>query len=448
MAAGVGVAALLPAPVPAEALENFSADFLDAARRYNRGAYLMFALSHGLIIWMAAWIALTARGRRAFEHFLSITPFTRCGRNVSGGRWRRWDREPAPWLGAGVAGGLLWLALAAVKLPLRFLRGFYWEHRFGLSHQSAGGWFADYGMQSTIEAVLAAAGVAVLYVLIDRWPRRWWLPAGTMLAVGLTALAALKPIIIEPMFHDFTPLEDHELRGRLEQMASRLDIAVHQVLVMDASPRTRRSNAYFTGIGPSRRIVLYDNLLDSHPGGEVELVVAHELAHWHESHVAKGIALGAAGSFAALFLLARLLDLMSEQHIGQGPWTGPAEKRKEHGSLGRDGPGARRKNQKDLLLWHPRDPAGAAVIILLVLCAGIISLPGQNAVSRRWEQTADRISYQISGQAHAARDLARRLTETNLSDVNRRGWLKLMLSTHPSPLERIEAAKKHTGSHR
>src|SRR5581483_7088051 len=193
------------------------------------------------------------------------------------------------------AAAALWpvLVLAAVGvacLPLDIWRGLVRERRFGLSIQSLRGWLADW-----------VKGEAV--GLVRGFPRWWPLPAAAALALFVLLMSFVAPVLLEPLFNRFRPLEDERLAGELRGLAERAGVPVRAVLVADASRRTTRTNAYVSGLGPTRRIVVWDTLLADASEPELKLIVAHELGHRRDRHVLKGTLLGMAGAVAVVLLL-------------------------------------------------------------------------------------------------------------------------------------------------
>lgn len=383
----VVVAALNP-PRPAPyTLRHFPEDYIARARAYTTPAYLLFAGSRAAQLAVLAFLALTLAGQRWL-----------------GAVAARAGERPLLAVAAAVLAVLVAVTLA--RLPFAFYRGFIHEHRFGLSNQTLGLWAADFLKTWGISAALTVGAALVLAWLIRAAPGGWWWQAGIVLSAGMVLLTTLAPVAIDPLFHRFRPLDDAELRERLVVMARQAGLHVDEVLVADASRRTERVNAYFTGVGPTQRIVLFDTLLAKHPRDEVELVVAHELAHWARRHIQKGLALGIGGLFLGLFLLNRLL-------AGEAAARG----------------------------WAWADPRLVATALLAVALAGLLAMPVSNAISRGWEREADALAIALSQQAETAVRVDRRLAMLNLSDPQPHPWLVALLFTHPPQIERIRAAE-------
>src|SRR4051812_20249780 len=272
VAAGAATFALRPRseliePAPVAATDYFSASELDRIHDYTGTQRLLglggLALSTGTLALIA--LRPPRRVRRALER----------------GRGR-------PILGAAAAGGALSLVLVVVDLPL----GTVAEQRardFGLSTQDWGGWLGDIAKSAGIAAVFAGLGGALLMALIRRFPRSWW-ALGAAAAVVLSAVfVSYAPVIIDPLFNKFTALPDSPLRKEILALAHKDRIDVGEVYRIDASRRTTGANAYVNGIGHTKRVVLYDNLLNDFQPDQVQSVVAHELGHVKHRDVPRGL---------------------------------------------------------------------------------------------------------------------------------------------------------------
>ncbi len=243
--------------------------------------------------------------------------------------------------------------------------------------------------------VLAAAAWTAAVGLARALPGWWALPAGAALALAVLLLSFVAPVVLEPLFNRFRPLEDELLAAELRLLSQQADVPVRDVLVADASRRTTKVNAYVSGIGRTRRVVLFDTLLEKADPAAVRVVVAHELGHRRDRHVVKLTLLAMAGAAAAVAIL----------------WTAF---------------GAR--------VGQPRTLPEA---LLLLLALELAALPAGSWLSRRWERAADRCSLDLTedpaafAQAHV--ELARR----NLSDLEPPRLVYALLFSHPTPPERL-----------
>ncbi|MFD8595827.1 M48 family metallopeptidase [Kitasatospora sp. NPDC059646] len=281
---------------------------------------------------------------------------------------------------------------------------------FGLVTQGWAGWAVDAARGTAVTLALFLPLALGLYALIGRSPGHWWVPGALAAALLTVAMSFLHPLVFEPLFNRFSPMPHGELRTALLELARRDGIAVRDVLVADASRRTTALNAYVSGFGPTRRIVVHDTLLATADPREVELVAAHELGHVKHRDVATGTALGALGAAVVVPVLAALLA-----------WQPLL-----------DAAGAA----------HPQDPRSLPLLAALAALLGAASVPAQCAVSRRIEARADRHALELTGDAEQFIAMQRRLAVANVSDPNPPRAVELLLATHPSAGRRIAAARR------
>ena len=252
--------------------------------------------------------------------------------------------------------------------------------------------------------VLTSLVVLLVVLAMRRSPRRWFLWAGGA-AAGLTMAGSfLYPVVIEPVLNEFASLPDGSLRAAVFDLAEKEGVEVSDVLVADASRRTTTLNAYVSGFGGTRRVVLYDNLVEGVPEAEARVVVAHELAHAKYDDVLVGTALGAVGAVLGVSLLALALD-------------SPRLRRR----AGVEGAGTAAVVPLMLALW--------AVATLLVS-------PVQNTISRAIEARADRESLVATGDSDTFISMQRELALAALSDPTPPAWSQFWFGSHPTVLQR------------
>ena len=310
-----------------------------------------------------------------------------------------------PLLGGAAAGAGISVLLVVVGLPLSAA-----AHErsvdYGLSTQDWGPWLGDVAKSTAIGAVFAAAGGVLGMALLRRFRRHWWMPAGG-LAVGLgVASLWLFPVLIEPLFNRFDELPPGRLRSQVQQLAREANVDVGEVYEIDASRRTTAANAYVGGLGPTKRVVLYDTLLERFPPEQVRSVVAHELAHQAHRDIWRGLAWLALVAPAGSFLTQRLAERI----------------------------GARQG------LGDQRRPPGPAVLPALVLALALVSFglgSAANTLSRQVEARADSFALRLTRDPAAFIELERRLALVNLSDPEPPELLHKLFGTHPTTAERI-----------
>jgi STE24 endopeptidase len=299
--------------------------------------------------------------------------------------------------GAGVAAGLT-LATTAVTLPLRAVSRRRAAH-VGLVTQSWGGWAVDVAKGTAISAGFTAAGGAALTVLTDRFGRAWWAPAAALTTVVGLAFSYLGPVLLDPVFNRFTPLPEGGTRTDVLELARRAGVDVGEVYEVDASRRTTAANAYVTGLGATKRVVLFDTLLRDFTPAETRLVVAHELAHVRHRDVARALVfvvlVAPVGAYAAAGLAARLTPR------GATPVPG--------------------------------------VALALTVLGPPLSVTGYQ-LSRAIERRADDFALRLTDEPDAMVAFEQRITLKNVADPAPPRWQRALLSTHPPTVERIGQA--------
>jgi STE24 endopeptidase len=315
------------------------------------------------------------------------------------------------WVAQALLGGFAVVLLAdLLTLPIGA-----WRHtvlvRYGLSTQGWGGWAADLLRSYAVSAVIGGLVLLGFYTLTRFAPQWWWAFGAAGAATLVVLLSFVVPVLVEPVFNRFTPMADGPLRTELMQLAARDGVPVTEVLVADASRRTRAVNAYVSGFGPTRRIVVYDTLLEEATPAEVASVAAHELGHAADNDVFTGTLLGALGAAAAVVALYLL-----------GFWTGLLR------AAGVDSIG---------------EPRAIALVIAVATIAGLVSSPVQAFVSRRIEARADAHALTLTGDAATFESMQARLSTVNLGDPDPPRWEYLYGATHPSTVERMAAARAY-----
>ena len=390
-AAGVATFALRPRegqiePAEVEPGAYFSDDQLDRAEAF-RGPQRVLALTN-LAISGAALALIALRPPRRVREVLA---------------------RGRPYRTAAAAGAALSVALALVTLPI----GAVLHERsrdVGLATQGWADWLWDAAKAEAIGGLFAAAGAVLLLALLRRFPRRWWI-GGAVAVVAISVLFAyLSPLVLDPVFNKFEALPAGQLRSDVVELARRANVDVGEVYRVDASRRTTASNAYVTGIGHTKRVVLYDNLIEEFSRDQVGSIVAHELGHVKHRDVPRGLLWVAIVAPAAAFLIQRL----SER------WA-PADAR----------------------LGEGRGTATALAVPVVALALGVVSFAAtaaSNSLSRAVERNADAYALDLTQDPAAFIAVDRKLAEENVSDPDPPRWVNLLFGTHPPTIERIGAA--------
>jgi STE24 endopeptidase len=313
--------------------------------------------------------------------------------------------EARPLLGGAAAGAGISLLLVVVDLPIRA-----WMRErsldVGLATQAWPDWAVDVVKSAGIGAVTAAIGGLAAMALVRRFPRNWWAPGAVLVIAYGVITIWLYPILIDPIFNRFEKLPPGQLRSDVMQLADRAGVDVGEVYRVDASRRTSAANAYVIGLGHSKRVVLYDNLIEGFPRDEVRLVVAHELGHQKHNDLLRGLAWLALVAPAGTFLTQALAERFARRERLGEPGT-------------RAGPSAL--------------PAIALAIALAGFGLGVAS----NALSRPVEAAADSFALDLTNDPNGFVRFERRIAIRNIGDPDPPRLSHLLFDTHPTTLERI-----------
>jgi STE24 endopeptidase len=310
-----------------------------------------------------------------------------------------------PLLGAAATGAGISGLLVLVGLPLDAWRRSR-SLDVGLATQSWPDWALDVVKSTAIDAVLAAVGGLLALVLIRRFRRNWWAPgAAVIVAFGVITIW-LWPVVIDPIFNDFEPLRPGPVRSDVLELAREAGVDVGEVYRVDASRRTIAANAYVGGLGHSKRVVLYDNLISGFPRDEVRLVVAHELGHQKHNDLPNGLLWLALVAPAGTYLAQRLAETFGRRYGLADPAAKP-------------GP---------VVL-----PAVALAVTLVSLLLGSAS----NVLSRQVEARADAYALDLTQDPAAFVQFERRIALRNIIDPDPPGITQYLFGTHPTTIERI-----------
>jgi len=327
---------------------------------------------------------------------------------------------PAPRRGRWVWQVLLGVfALAVIGRSATLPLSAYGEvvrHRYGLSTRGWGLWARDVVVSTAIDAALTALGLVALVWLARRASRAWWAVAAAGAAVLVVVGSFLWPVVMEPAFNDFRSMPAGQLRSDLLALAEENGTPVQDVLVSDASRRTTALNAYVSGFGSTRRIVVYDTVLDRLPDEQIESIAAHELGHVAADDVLTGTLLGALGGAGGVALLGWALT--SPRLLRRAGAQGPA------------------------------DPAVVPLALLLIAVGTLVSTPVQNLVSRQIEARADVAALDLTGDPAAFIAMQRGLAGSNLSDPDPPAAWRWFFGSHPTTAERIALAEDWARSER
>jgi Zn-dependent protease with chaperone function len=354
----------------------------------------------------ALWAVDTALGLLIPALFLT----TKLSAGIRTTAWRIGRR----WLPAVMIYGFLFtLVYALLTLPLAYYEGFVREHAYGLSNQRAMKWLGDWIKTLVLSGVGLSLVLWIPYLLLKRSPRRWWLYAGLAVLPVSTFVLVVSPIWVDPLFNEFGRMEDRTLEGRILGLAERAGIPGSRVYQVRKSVDTKTVNAYVTGVGSTKRIVLWDTMLSELDADQIAFVMGHEMGHFVLHHVWTVIAGGTLLVTGSLYLVHRAAPVLL----------------------------ARYRNR----FGFDRLPDLASFPLLLLL-GGIVSLvlsPLILAFSRHQEHEADRFALELTRDNRAAATTFVRLQEENLS-VPRPGPLYTFFrASHPSLGDRVDFANQY-----
>ena len=370
-------------PVHADASAYFSHEELTKARDYASGQRLILI---GGLVAEGAVLILLATGRPAITR-------------------RTLDRLASrPVLGGAAAAAGLSVVVAVITVPFGV-----WAHErsvdVGLSTQSLGGWFTDWGKGAAIGAVLAGLVGTFALWLIRRFGSRWWIPGSVAVVIAAAIMTWLAPVVIAPLFNKFDELPPGQARSDVLELAKKAGVDVGHVYEVDASKRTTAINAYVNGLGSAKQVVLYDTLIHDLNQGERRAVVAHELGHVHGNDIQRGLLFVAIATPLSLIFI----SLMA-------------------GGI------ARRRGAE------PGQPSYLPALALAIFATSFVIGIAGNQLSRAVEARADTFSLQLTDDPRGTIELQQQLADRNLSDPDPPGLFSFLFGTHPPAVDRIGAA--------
>jgi Zn-dependent protease with chaperone function len=302
---------------------------------------------------------------------------------------------------------VLSLANEVVALPLAFYSGFVLERRYDLSNETFGGWLFDQAKSFAIGIVLGGGAAVVIYWCIRLSPERWWLIAGAVFALVIVGLTNVAPVLLLPLFYSVKPLDREALRARLLTLAERAGARVLGAYEWGLAEKTKKANAALAGIGTTRRILVSDTMLAEYSDEEIEVVLAHELAHHVHGDIWKGILFESALILGGFYLASRVLAALAAP----------------------------------LGLTGVDDVAGLPLLLLAAGAVSLVMVPFAHAMSRAIERSADRFALTLTRNPSAFISAMRRLGAQNLAEEQPSKIVQWLFYSHPPLRERIAAAE-------
>jgi STE24 endopeptidase len=308
------------------------------------------------------------------------------------------------------------VATSIISLPFDIYRDFFVEHNYGFSNQTFGAWLGDWLKSFPIEYIVLAIAFGFSYYLIRKFPRRWWLWFSLGAIPFIVLMIIIVPIVIAPMFNDFKPLENQQLKTQLLDLADKAGIEGAHVFQVDASRQSNKLNAYVTGLFATKRIVLYDTIIKAFTNEELMFVMAHEMGHYVMYHI--------------WFMVAMIIGL-----IFLSSWL-----------TGKYLPGLIVKYQQRLGFAEFKSYASLPLIMFAFSFIMFFAAPITNGMSRYFERQADKYGMEMTNYDSDAAVIAfEKLSAYNLSDPNPGPLKEFWFYDHPALQKRIDFIKKYKG---
>lgn len=299
-----------------------------------------------------------------------------------------------------------------VTLPLSYFRGLKLPRNYGLSRQDFQGWLGDHVKSLSMGIIFGAVAVTTVYGLMLWLPDWWWLGAWVGLMAVTLLLTVLAPVFIIPLFFKMKPMNEGELKERLKVLAERTRVSVGGIYVIEFAPKTAQANAAVMGLGSTKRVAISDTLIDQYTPEEIELVMAHELAHQRHNDVWRLYTFQGAALLVVFALTAGFFDFLIPVF--------------------------------DYV--NITDPAALPLLLAVFFVAGLPAMPLLAWFSRRREAAADAYALEVSGDPEVFLSAMTRLTDQNLAEARPSGFLERLGQDHPSYEDRVKMAEEFSGS--
>jgi len=292
-----------------------------------------------------------------------------------------------------------------ISIPFSLYSTFKIENKYGFNTMTFKLWITDTIKSLVISTVLTGLLIAAGLFIIQKSPDLWWLWVWCFfLAFGIFMMY-ISPYVIEPLFHKFTPVGDEKLEEGIRALMEKVGIKVSRVFKIDASKRTKHTNAYFTGIGKVKRIVLYDTLIEKMDYDEIMAVLAHEAGHWKKKHILKSIIVTETIALVSIYIAYHVI-------------------------------------QTDVLIdmFNIKESSFFAKLVILGFIGSIVSFPFGSVFhyfSRKHENEADKYSFDLTGKPESMISALVKLSKDNLSNLHPHPLYALFHYSHPPVLERI-----------
>ncbi|MCX5848173.1 MAG: M48 family metallopeptidase [Deltaproteobacteria bacterium] len=306
--------------------------------------------------------------------------------------------------------GVLAVIGGVAGIPFDIYHTFVLEKKYGFSTITWKLWLTDLIKAVIISAALMGLMLAVFMAFILYLPQSWWFWAWLFFTMFEILLMWLYPVVIAPLFNKYEPIKDEVLKEKITALMAQVGLKAKGIFQVDEGKRSKHTNAYFTGIGKTKRIVLYDTLLASHSLEEILAVLAHEIGHWKKKHILKQLIFMIATSLVGLYFVYLVVNwppLYSTFGLKQTPVY-----------------------------------AGLLLVSIYLSCAGFFFSPIGAAIMRRYEREADKMARELTGTSQPMINALKRLAKDNLTNLHPHPWYAWFYYSHPPLIERIEYLQK------
>jgi len=299
--------------------------------------------------------------------------------------------------------------LFLLTLPFEYFSGYIHEHKWDFSNQTIKSWLLEQGKSFLVGLIMMWILLGLLFLIMNEFPRYWWLIAGLFYAIVSVVFATLFPVLVFPLFNKYTPIRNKNLTGALEKILSKEGLKSSGFFMEDMSRQTRKENASLAGLGKTRRVILGDNLINNMSVPEVVSIMAHEVGHYKHKHIWKSLMIGTLQQVIVFFLLDRIMRLIF--------------------------PGFMSGIRMNLTLFP-------FFILILEGVSTFLLGPIGNAISRYYEKQADRYAFENIDDKRSFLEALAGLTNRNLINAYPEKWIKLLFYSHPPVGERLETGEK------
>ncbi len=299
---------------------------------------------------------------------------------------------------------------AIIQIPFDLYRTFRIEQRYGFNTQTLALWFADTIKGLLLSTILISLLLGAIFWLMTATPNFWWLTSWLFILCFTITILYLSPSLIEPLFNTFTPIDNPALEQKLQEVLKKAGLQISRVFSMDASKRSKHSNAYFSGIGRVKRIVLFDTMTANHTPDEIVAILAHEAGHWKKKHITKRLLLIQTMTLLGLFIAHQLI-----------------------------------KSELPATLFALEQPTLYGQLLLVSFLGGLATWPLTpllNLLSRAHEREADRYAVELTGSSAPLAAALVKMSKDNLSNLHPHPWYAAFHYSHPALLTRIATLRQ------